>query len=408
MLKETANHNRLWPGLLLVCCGCSDGSASRTAETTRLAEIKAGNLVFKKRSLPPGSNSHTEEIPVALAFSADGKRLLVTSNTPPDGRAVAWSHHIRVVDFAASPPSVRVRELGSINMEFFRPDLGRGGGPAFSADGSKLLSIAPRQTTERAVELVDVLTGDPIKVLARDTSSFVSAIQFSPDGRRMGICGFTYGRAANGLTACIDGVVHVWDLESDDLLLTHRWREGGYRAITFSPDGEVFAAAGGGADGEHRRGQIVVFNVITGKLIARLTDVHEPIDCLAVTPDGRRLVSGDQECEVKIWDIATDSPSLLGSIRLGSRPTYTSDLTVSPDGTVVFAALANYNRGQKAGGLRVIDAATNETLAVLLADHRLPVCNVAISPDGRMLVARDSHGAMFGWDISTFAGDSAE
>jgi WD40 repeat protein len=294
-------------------------------------------------------------------------------------------------------------------MDFFHFEVGMVGGPAFTADGSQLLWISPGKSTDGKVAVVDVLTGHSVRELGRNTSSMVTAIQLSPDRRRIGICGYAYGRASDGLTSAIGGVVHVWDVPTGDLLLKHKWREGAYCAMAFSPDGNQFAVGGGMANGSNQSGQIVLFEVSSGKSIATLDGHREHVRCLVVTPDGKQLLSsGSLDCDLKTWDLSAVIPALSTSVNLASNPTTIASFAVSPDGTLVFAALANFNRGQKAGELRVLDATSLETLGILLAGHSLPVCNVAISPDGRMLVASDSHGAMFAWDIRNVAGDSAE
>ncbi len=68
-----------------------------------------------------------------------------------------------------------------------------------------------------------------------------------------------------------------------------------------SPDGRVVVAAQGLG--------IVAFDIQTGKVLFKSMVHDAPIQALAFSPDGKRLVSGGQGRMVILWDCQTGKPS---------------------------------------------------------------------------------------------------
>ena len=48
-----------------------------------------------------------------------------------------------------------------------------------------------------------------------------------------------------------------------------------------------------------------VWDVATGKCVATLEGHSKGVMCVAVLPDGRRVVSGSEDKTLKVWDIET-------------------------------------------------------------------------------------------------------
>jgi WD40 repeat protein len=305
------------------------------------------------------------------------------------------------VHFAASPPDVHCYTLGRTDITFIQLGVGMTTGPVFVQDQSQLLWIAPQRHSVGEVAVVDVLTQNTLQLLRRGTNSAISSVQFSADGRCVAICGYRRATTTSGLTAYVDGVVHLWDVESGRLLLEHKWDDGHYRTVALSSDGRILAVGGGELNGDTLSGRVVVFDLSTKESIATLTDHHEPVDCVLITPDNKQLLSAGMDCELKTWSISENGTSLANSTILGSGPMRVIHLAIAPNGTLIFAALANFNRGQKAGELRVIESASHDTLTALLKDHTVPIAMSAVSPDGHTLIASDADGTLYSWDIES-------
>jgi len=106
-----------------------------------------------------------------------------------------------------------------------------------------------------------------VRLLDRDSTSPVTAVQFSPDGHHVAFCGRAQGITTDGRAGPVDGVVDVWDIQTGELLVKHEWRNGGYNTMQFSRDGRLCAAGGGGTIDRSGSGRVVLFDMHTALLI---------------------------------------------------------------------------------------------------------------------------------------------
>ena len=142
-------------------------------------------------------------------------------------------------------------------------------------------------------------------------------------------------------------------------------------ALVFHPDSKRLYA------GMEQNWGIAEWNVETGE--SRILEAHTSgVLCLAVTPDGKQLLSGSRDRTLRNWDLETRQPLLRIDV-----PTEVLSLAVSPDGTRVYV-------GGASPTVRVYDRATGAEL--LSADaQRSYVNDLALSPDGVLLyVAGDA------------------
>ena len=87
----------------------------------------------------------------------------------------------------------------------------------------------------------------------------------------------------------------VWDLEQGALLATLEGHGAGVRAVAVTPDGR--RAVSGSSDRTLR-----VWDLATGRELAVFTgDAQFP--CCAVTPDGRFAVAGDGAGQIHVLEI---------------------------------------------------------------------------------------------------------
>jgi RNA polymerase sigma factor (sigma-70 family) len=140
-------------------------------------------------------------------------------------------------------------------------------------------------------------------------------------------------------------------------------------AVAFSPDGRVLVTGG-------RDGKVVLWDVPTGKELARLDGHKKGVTGLAVLPDGKTLVTGGAGGSVLAWDLA--ARRLLWKSAGGAAVTA---LALAPDGSSLASA---------AGGNQVLrwETATGRPLpAAVVGDPKEAVHSVAFSPDGKRLLA---------------------
>jgi len=105
----------------------------------------------------------------------------------------------------------------------------------------------------------------------------------------------------------------------DKRVIIWRLRDGSSRVLTpyelypisarFNLDGR-FVASG------NNEGKLLIWNVRTGKLVASWWGHSRLVTSLVFTPDGKRLLSGSWDGEVKKWDVSS-----LSSLGMTGRPT---------------------------------------------------------------------------------------
>ena len=234
-------------------------------------------------------------------------------------------------------------------------------GVAFSPDGGRLVSISQDHT----MRLWEAATGRAIAV-AREQVDSVEAVAFSPDGRRL----------ASGE---VDGTVRLWDAHSGAPLGVCRGQDGPIRALAFSPDGGRLVSTPDSA-GEPSR----LWEAATGTLLAVL-----PARVNTFTPDGTRIV-GPADDSFHVVDAATGKEIMVRHVA-GRR---VQCLAVSPDGRRL-ALGCDYPDNE----VRLWDLGRGEPLEVM-AGHRNRVNSVAFSPDGRLIASASQDQTVRVWDAA--------
>jgi WD40 repeat protein len=163
---------------------------------------------------------------------------------------------------------------------------------AYSPDGRWLASARgnPYGPSERGeVTLREAGTGAQIQEFPVEKGGALG-VAFSPDSRWL----------ASG---CGDGMVRIWDTRD----LAGRPRElrghsGMVRRVTFLPDGRLASAGGSWLGSEF--GEVKIWDLSTGRWLDLLGHTNA-VECVACSPDGRRLVTGSEDRTIKLWDTAT-------------------------------------------------------------------------------------------------------
>ncbi len=210
-----------------------------------------------------------------------------------------------------------------------------------------------------------------------------------------------------------------------ELAQTLKIPQGFLGAVGLSPNLPQAIATG------HSDGQIILWNVTTGKPFQTLTGHTKAINSLVITPDGQTLISGSDDRTIKIWDLPS---AALKTTLTGHRDTV-SALAVSPDSQTLISGswdnqiylwnLRTYERLHSLSGhdglisalaitpdgktlmsgsqdttIRLWNLRTHE-LVKTLKGHRLSVLSLAISADGQTLVSGGGEGVIHLWDLKT-------
>ncbi|ANQ48243.2 hypothetical protein MY04_0861 [Flammeovirga sp. MY04] len=197
-----------------------------------------------------------------------------------------------------------------------------------------------------------------------------------------------------------DRTMRVWDVPSSSISHTF-WGnmsqgvDGGYGALTLSPDNKLIAVAG-----ELKDHEISIINLTTGEQIASLLGHESSVSDLQFSSDGEYLVSAGADNTVRVWyipflenEVFEEEPYEELSIEEHTDLVYNIDLsedgsrlvTSSFDGTV---RMYSMSVGMKSAALMKVWETSDR------------FTNVEISVDNKFVVAGDDHGRVYVWNTN--------
>lgn len=294
--------------------------------------------------------------PEFVSLSGDG-HLLAVAQSATDTVALyqlTGSHPAKIAQLRAGPRSAQDFAV------------------ALSHNG-KLLATGG---TDHAVTLWDVASPAHARRLAvlDGFASTVYSVAFSPGADRL---------AAGGA----DGTVHQWDLaglgrpQSQSVLRA----PGGaaVKAVSYSPDGRLLAAAGSG-------GLLAVWRAGATQPAVASGSGSAAIETVAFSPAGTELVTGGDDLELRVWNVSPDGQLQLARSPLTAATSQLFSTAFSPGGHTLAVTSAD-------GSIDLYDTATWNVVCSFQAPN--PVTSVAFAPGGRSLVTADAGGATRIWTL---------
>lgn len=263
---------------------------------------------------------------------------------------------------------------------------------AISADGRRLAAGGWNGQAK-----IWTLEGDrPPVILAHESTSFVNAVAFAPDGQLV----------ATGSSDRAGGYLRLWDAGSGQPV---RRLEGHTDAVTgvhFSRDGKRLLTSSYDATAR-------LWNVETGELIRTFAGHDWWVWSAAFSPDERRLVTASHDGSAIVWTTDTGEPNpvpFLGHRKDGSQtPVFAA--VFAPDGRRVASGgldncvliwdpdeLQPFDYARAIGGRK-----PPLQPYVTLAGHKAAVHALAFSQDGKRLVSGSHDNAVIVWDAETGA-----
>lgn len=243
-------------------------------------------------------------------------------------------------------------------------------GGAISADGRRILSC-----DGISVRLWDAATGHELRRFRHE--SIVYTVAFSPDGRYAA----SGGGDNDGQGTSFDCDVHLWDLESGKELRRFKGHTHGIRSLALSPDGRHLLT--GSFDWSIR-----LWDVESGKEVRRFDGHTHWVAGVAFSRDGRHAVSASFDKTARIWEVETGK-----ELKRFEVPQRVASVAFSPDGCRVLA-------GTTEGVMYLWDLQTGKEL------RRYEGLCLAISPDGRQALSGDDDGTVRLWELPEPVGEA--
>ena len=218
-----------------------------------------------------------EELPVILGSLPDSYQPVLALALSPNSKrlAVARGSSITIYDIGKGAPTPRRQLTGPHDAV---QSL------AWSADGRWLAAGEYRR-----IWLWDAKTFSPAAELTRDLTGRITSLAFTPDHATL--------VAADGQPA-LNGIVHVWDLETKTRSSTWTAHKDTILGLAISKDGKWLATAS--ADKLTK-----LWELESEEEIARLEGHTAHVLSVAFHPDSTAVATGSADREIKIWDIKT-------------------------------------------------------------------------------------------------------
>ena len=335
------------------------------------------------------------------AFSPDGKNLLVADGSEVcvynlnSGENVFWQWHSRNVDFAEFSQDGNRIISSAINGDVSVWDFKKGckvfetlehpdwvDAALFSPDGNQFLTAFWDDSTRRGtLHVRDTETGklvfDPILHAANITSGV-----YSPDGNYIA-------------TASWDKTARVWNAKNGKFVADMK-HGNKVTSVVFSPDCKSIATST-----EDNTVYIWDFNDTSIKSFDDFLELfingcypkgdyllrHDAcITSLAVSQDGKYLVTTSEDCTARVWDAETMQQTADPMVH--DMKVYSARF--SPDGKYVVTASADNTA-------RVWNARTGKPFAIPMR-HADNVYSAVFSPDGKYIATASADGTACVWD----------
>jgi WD40 repeat protein len=313
--------------------------------TARLWETDTGKPlhVFREHSEITESNplSTTYRCIISVAFSLDGKKVLTGSY---GGTARLW-------DVAT--------ETELLNFPVHGGFLGSA---AYSPFGEYVL-------TASGATLWDAATGKPVRTLAR-LSGGVTSVAYSAKGKYL-------------LVGNTDGTARLWEVGAGRQLNIFEENSGDHRSpimsVAFSPD-EKYVLTGSWD------GLATLWDVETGKRVRSFIGHEFSINSVAFSPDGKYALTGGVDFKLRLWDVNTGEQL---PIAFYPQLEWITAVSFSPDGKYVFSG----------SGILVQESDPSKSnLSNLKGAMLTNNSALTFSHDGKYFLTGDRNGVLKMWE----------
>ncbi len=364
--------------------------ASTGDRTVTLWNLATGNAIVNSRL-------HSDYV-LCVAFSPDGTRLASGSM---NGGARIWDVTARpeaisrkdtsdtLLNVAFAPNRTELAWGGRENGNVVLWDLAPEHSPfvlkghkvgvmcvVYSHDGSLLATGESIHSEGRGtVRLWDPVSRGQVNEFDAPAGASIRGLSFSPDGHRLAAAVAT--SSPNDKTAT--GEIKVWDLPSGRIVAQWKDPANAIYSVAFSPNGKWIAAGGS-------RGSVKIREADSG-VVTHITEAHwQDVYQVAYSPDSRRLATCGADGSAKVWDAQT----MQLVFELQGHTNRVMGVAFSSDGQRIATASLDQT-------VKLWDAATGQEI-LSLADPAAMLFGVAFRQDGKRLACCGGGGTIMVWD----------
>ncbi|KAG2338249.1 WD40 repeat-like protein [Suillus weaverae] len=204
----------------------------------------------------------------------------------------------------------------------------------------------------------------------------------SPTNKKQKMSAVAPCQTMRGHTDWVRGVVHL--PRRQHIITCEDWRDerAGVYNMALSPNGKTVVSGNGD-------GKVRLWDVETGKVVAKWTGHTESVSSVCWSAGGKRVLSGSEDGTARVWDVKTGETIL--EIKTGHEHMFA--VIYSPDNTQM--ATAGYNEN----AVKIWDAKTGGLIATL--KHDSIVESLAWTSDREKLIS-GSYGPIRIFDTTTW------
>jgi eukaryotic-like serine/threonine-protein kinase len=248
------------------------------------------------------------------------------------------------------------------------PEVDRDQGIIFSPDGRRIAAAAGKE-----VRLYDARTGRRLLSLGPHEWA-VEGVYFSADGKR--VCAQKF--FDNGPNA-----VYLWNVDTGRLVAKLTAPRTMVEHAAFSPDSAYLATPS-----QHPENLVRLWDPATGKLLHTLAGHTNSLDALCFSPNCRKLLTSSGDNTARLWDVQTGAEIAV----LRGHAASVGLALFSPDGTRILTGSSDHT-------LRLWDA-RNGDLITVLRGHEGPCVFAQYTPDGAKVISFATDGTVRVWDMN--------
>lgn len=183
-----------------------------------------------------------------------------------------------------------------------------------------------------------------------------------------------------------DGQVVLWDLASGKPLRLLEGHSGAVRSVAFSPDGKK--ALSGGENSDSSEAEIILWDMTDFAEICRFSGHDGRVWSVDFSSDGKWAVSGSVDKLVLLWDV--ENCQEIG--RFVGHEGVVYSVRFSPDNSQILSASED-------GSLRLWDIASQQELR-RFSGHTADVNSAVFSPDGLTIISGSDDRSIHLWDVA--------